>query len=195
MRRLSLSVVAVVGAGLLVAGCGGGGSSKSASSAPATPAPSSGATGVSVIAKSSSLGTILTDGSGRTLYMFAKDTGPKSMCSGACATAWPPATTTGKPTGTGAVSSSKLGETKRSDGMTQITYRGHPLYYFSGDSSPGQTNGNGVTAFGAQWFALSPAGAKAHASASKPAGSSQSSTQSGGSQSSGGGGYSGSSGY
>ena len=171
-----------------MAGCGGSSKSsagKSSSTAAATSAPSSGATGMSVIAKSSGLGTILTDGTGRTLYVFAKDTGTKSTCSGACASAWPPATTSGTPTGGSGVTSSKLGETKRGDGMTQITFAGHPLYYFSGDNAPGQTNGNGVTAFGAQWFALSPAGAKAHAPATKQ----------GSGQTSSGGGYSGSGGY
>jgi len=188
MRRVLISIVAVAGVGAVVAGCGGSSKSsagKSSSTAAATPAPSSGATGMSVIAKSSGLGTILTDGTGRTLYVFAKDTGTKSTCSGACASAWPPATTNGTPTGGSGVTSSKLGETKRGDGMTQVTFAGHPLYYFSGDNAPGQTNGNGVTAFGAQWFALSPAGAKAHASATKQ----------GSGQSSSGGGYSGSGGY
>ncbi|MDQ6914188.1 MAG: hypothetical protein M3155_00065 [Actinomycetota bacterium] len=110
--------------------------------------------------------------------MFAKDRGPKSTCIGACASAWPPLTTSGKPAGGSGVTSSKLGETKRGDGMTQITYQGHPLYYFSGDSAPGQTKGNGVTAFGAQWFALSPAGSKAGAASTQSAGS-QSSKPSG----------------
>ena len=199
MRRVLISIVAVAGVGAVVAGCGGGSgksaAAKSSSTAAVTPAPSNAAAGMSVIAKSSALGTILTDSSGRTLYLFAKDTGTKSTCSGACASAWPPATTTGRPTGGSGVSSSKLGETKRADGMTQITFSGHPLYYFSGDSAAGQTNGNGVTAFGAQWFALSPAGAKAQASATKQPSSQGSSSQSGGSQGSGGGGYSGSGGY
>jgi predicted lipoprotein with Yx(FWY)xxD motif len=109
--------------------------------------------------RSTSLGTILTDGRGFTLYAFEADKGTTSACSGACATAWPPATTTttSPQIGTG-VSQSLVGQTKRADGTTQLTYAGHPVYLFKGDSAPGSTSGQGSTGFGARWDVLTAAG-------------------------------------
>ena len=107
---------------------------------------------------SSKLGPILVDGSGRTLYLFKKDNGTTSSCDGACATAWPPYTTTGTPKAGAGVTASLLGTTKRTDGTTEVTYHGHPLYYFARDSKPGDTNGQNVDAFGAEWYVLSPTG-------------------------------------
>ncbi|MEA2254677.1 MAG: hypothetical protein QOG35_722 [Solirubrobacteraceae bacterium] len=108
--------------------------------------------------RTTKLGKIIVDGSGRTLYMFGKDKGTKSSCSGACATAWPPLLTKGKPkAGTGATAS-KLGTTKRSDGTTQVTYGGHPVYRFKNDAKAGDTNGQGLTAFGGVWYVVSPTG-------------------------------------
>jgi predicted lipoprotein with Yx(FWY)xxD motif len=104
------------------------------------------------------LGTILVDSQGRTIYLFQKDTGTKSACSGDCAVDWPPVTTTGKATVGGGLSTSKVGTTKRPDGTTQITYNGHPLYLFEGDHGAGDANGQGLNAFGAAWYGLSPAG-------------------------------------
>jgi predicted lipoprotein with Yx(FWY)xxD motif len=102
--------------------------------------------------------SFLTDSSGRSLYLFASDTGTRSTCSGACATAWPPLTVKGAPTaGTGATASD-LGTISRSDGTKQVTYAGHPLYYFAGDSAAGQTNGEGSNGFGAPWYLLAPSG-------------------------------------
>jgi predicted lipoprotein with Yx(FWY)xxD motif len=115
--------------------------------------------GVTVEARSTSLGMILVDSSGRTLYLFRKDKGSSSTCYGACAGAWPPLTTKGAPTAGPGVQASLLGRTMRSDGTTEVTYARHPLYYFAGDSAPGQTNGQGVDASGALWFVLSPSGA------------------------------------
>ena len=98
------------------------------------------------------------DGNGRTLYLFEADKGTMSNCDGACASAWPPLTTSGKPTaGTGVVAS-KLGTAKRADGTTGVTYAGHPLYTYAGDGAPGQTAGEGLTDYGAPWYALSVAG-------------------------------------
>ncbi len=103
------------------------------------------------------LGRILVDAHGRTLYLFEKDTGGKSSCSGSCASVWPPLTTSGRPTpGTG-VSDSALGTTS-TGGNTQVTYYGHPLYYYVSDSGPGQAGGQGLTQFGALWYVLSPQG-------------------------------------
>jgi predicted lipoprotein with Yx(FWY)xxD motif len=150
-------VAAVIGMAavvLAVAGCGGTSSSKhAASGASAAHGP-----GASVSLASSKLGKILVDGEGRTLYLFKADTGTASTCDGACASAWPPLTTTGRPTAGPGVSASKLGTTKRSDGTTEITFNGHPLYTFAGDRAPGQTTGQAVDAFGAEWYVLSPAG-------------------------------------
>jgi predicted lipoprotein with Yx(FWY)xxD motif len=103
-------------------------------------------------------GTILVDGKGRTLYLFRKDTKDKSHCSDACAADWPPLLTTGRPKVSGLVRKSLLGTTKRSDGKTQVTYGGHPLYLYVGDVKAGDVNGQGVFAFGARWYAVTPSG-------------------------------------
>ena len=96
---------------------------------------------------------------GRTLYLWHRDRGSKSACTGACAKAWPPLTTHGRPhCGTG-LSPSRLGTTTRTDGSVQVTYNGHPLYYFSGDAATGQTNGEGSPAYGSLWDVVSAAGA------------------------------------
>ena len=144
---------------LVIAGCGGGEDQATAASNSSN---SSSTVGVS---DAGGLGKILVDSQGRTLYMFQKDTGSMSNCSGACAEDWPPTTTSGKPTGGDGVTASMLGTTKRSDGTTQVTYNGHPLYRFSGDQSAGDTGGQGLFEFGANWYVLSPAGKAVTASA------------------------------
>jgi predicted lipoprotein with Yx(FWY)xxD motif len=111
-------------------------------------------------ARNSRLGKILVDSRSRTLYLFKKDRGTKSACFGACATFWPPLRVSGKPTVGRGVKASKVGTTKRSDGKPQITYNHHPLYRFAQDKKPGDTHGEGLTAFGGRWFAVSPAGAQ-----------------------------------
>jgi predicted lipoprotein with Yx(FWY)xxD motif len=158
---------------LTIAACGGGGAATAA-----TPTTSSGAPATVGVA-STGLGSILVNSSGRTLYLFKADVGTKSACTGACAAAWPPLLVTGKPTAGAGLTASKLGTTTRSGGKQQVTYNGHPLYLFVQDHKPGQTTGQGVTAFGDPWFALTPAGNQASGSASS----------SGGGASSGGGGY------
>jgi predicted lipoprotein with Yx(FWY)xxD motif len=114
-----------------------------------------------VSATSTMLGTILVDGSGRTLYLFAKDQPNQSACAGACAAAWPVDQTSGTPKAGSGVKASLLGTITRSDGSTQVTYNKHPLYYFARDSGAGQQNGQGVDAFGAKWFVVTPAGGAA----------------------------------
>jgi predicted lipoprotein with Yx(FWY)xxD motif len=104
------------------------------------------------------LGRILVDGRGMTLYLFEKDTGMKSTCDGSCAKFWPPVTTTGAAKAGSGLDAGKLGTTARSDGETEVTYNGHPLYYYAGDKQPGDTTGEGLNAFGALWYVLSPAG-------------------------------------
>ena len=131
-----------------------GGYGASSSSAPAS------AAAVTVTTGTSSLGTILTGATGRALYLFEKDTGGKPACSGACAQGWPPLLTTGTPAAVAGVSMSLLGTVKRADGTVQVTYAGHPLYYFVGDTKPGDIKGEGSQAFGAGWDLISPAGKK-----------------------------------
>ena len=126
---------------------------------------STASTAASVKLKATSLGKILADGHGRTLYLFEQDKGPKSTCFGACAAAWPPLTTQAKPTAGAGVAAAKLGTIKRTGG-SEVTYAGHPLYLYAGDSAPGQTNGQGLDQFGAEWYALSGAGHKVEQGAS-----------------------------
>ena len=129
------------------------------SSALASSHPASG--GAKVAAASSKLGRILVDGRGRTLYLFVKDAKHgRSACAGQCAAFWPPLLTAGKPHAAAGAKASKLGTTRRADGRLQVTYSHHPLYTFVKDTRKGQTNGQGVNAFGAEWNALSPTGVK-----------------------------------
>jgi predicted lipoprotein with Yx(FWY)xxD motif len=170
--RLFGGVVALPVAALAIAACGSSGGGSSASSTPAPPTNASGASVTVGTASSGSLGSILVNSQGRTLYLFQGDKGTTSNCNGACATAWPPATATGAPTGGSGVTASLLGTTTRSDGTTQVTYNGHPLYRFSGDPQPGNTNGQGVNAFGALWYAVSPSGNQASSGSSSSSSSS-----------------------
>jgi predicted lipoprotein with Yx(FWY)xxD motif len=149
-------------AALAVAGCGGSGSA-----APPTTKDGRAATlGVA----DDSIGKVLVNSQGRTLYVFNKDSGTQSTCTGACAVNWPPLRANGKPTvGTGA-NASLATSTPQSGGRSQITYNGHPLYLFKGDQKAGQTNGEGLTAFGGQWFAVSPAGNQVSPTTAAPAG-------------------------
>ena len=148
-------------AALAVAACGGGGSAATA----ATPKTTSGASATVGVANSS-LGSILVNSTGHTLYLFKADSSTISACTGACATAWPPLLANGTPTAGTGLTASKLGTITRSGGTHQVTYNGHPLYLFIKDTKPGQTTGQGVTAFGAAWFALTPSGSQASAPAS-----------------------------
>jgi predicted lipoprotein with Yx(FWY)xxD motif len=157
--RALIGLVALVALVLVVAGCGGGGSSGAygASSPASTPTKSGDA---SVKLASSKLGRILVDAQGRTLYLFEADKGAMSACDGACASVWPPLTTKTPPhAGTG-IAASKLGTSERGDGSTEVTYNGHPLYTYAGDSAPGQTSGQGIDGFGAEWYVISAAGDK-----------------------------------
>jgi len=106
------------------------------------------------------LGRIVVDVRGRSLYLFEKDTHGRSACSGVCAAYWPPLLTNGKPTAIKGASPALIGSIGRADGSRQVTYAGHPLYFFSGDTGRGQTNGEGLKDFGAGWYVLTPAGAK-----------------------------------
>jgi predicted lipoprotein with Yx(FWY)xxD motif len=107
------------------------------------------------------LGMVLVDSNGMTLYDFHKDKGTTSSCYGPCAEGWPPMLTEGEPTVGNGASASKLGTTERKDGTMQVTYAGHPLYTFVEDKKPGEANGNDISAFGGQWYALKGSGEEA----------------------------------
>lgn len=165
-------LIAVVALALVAAGCGssdnnsssgGGGGVYGGGSSTKTTATSSGGSGVVSVSDNAKLGKILVDSQGNTLYLFEKDkqNSGSSTCSGACAQVWPPYTTNGSPKGQKGASASKLGTIKRGDGTTEVSYNGWPLYTYAGDKTPGDTNGNDFTQFGAQWYALTTAGVKA----------------------------------
>jgi predicted lipoprotein with Yx(FWY)xxD motif len=122
------------------------------SPAPATTTP------VTVESHSGRLGSFLTDETGKALYVYAPDTSTKSACAGQCLSVWPPLTTGNTlPTASGGVTADKLGTIARADGIKQVTYAGHPLYYFAGDTGSGQTNGQGIAG---KWSLLTPSGTR-----------------------------------
>jgi predicted lipoprotein with Yx(FWY)xxD motif len=168
--RFALLALAALALGIAAAGCGGSSSSSATPAASGTNASSgsSGAYGygggggsstsssaVTVKTASSPLGTILVDQDGKTLYLFEADSMNKSNCSGGCLTLWPPVMASGKATAGSGVSAGMIGT---ATGSSQVTYAGHPLYWFSGDTAAGDTNGEGLTDFGGAWYAVSPAG-------------------------------------
>ena len=162
LHRPLVALVALGAVGTLAAGCGNGSGSGgygSGGSGGTTSPAGSGRSGVATVtAASSKLGVVLVDGSGRTLYLFEKDQPNQSACAGACAAAWPVDQSSGTPKAGSGVTASMLGTIKRSDNTTQVTYNKHPLYYYAGDSGAGQHNGQGLNAFGAKWYAVTPAG-------------------------------------
>jgi predicted lipoprotein with Yx(FWY)xxD motif len=166
-RRMLLALLAVVAAAAVVAACSSSGtSSTSGSTSGSSPAA---ATAGSL--KTATIGgaTVLTNANGFTLYSFAPDTPTKSNCNGTCAQNWPPLK--GPATASGVTGT--FGTIKRSDGSTQASFDGHPLYTFAGDTSPGQNNGNGLNAAGGLWHEITTSG-------TAPAGSSSSGSGSGG---------------
>ena len=116
--------------------------------------------GAAVNVRTGSLGKMLVNGHGHTLYLFQKDVDGKSHCSSSCAAFWPPLLTSGKPHAGAGATQSLLGTTRRADGRLQVTYRGHPLYTFVLDTKAGQTKGEALNKFGAVWNAVSPNGSK-----------------------------------
>jgi predicted lipoprotein with Yx(FWY)xxD motif len=119
------------------------------------------ASGVTIQTAHTSLGTVLTDGKGITVYLFEADTTTKPTCYGQCVAVWPPLVTSGAPLSGVGAKASLLGTVRRTDGKMQVTYAGHPLYYFSGSKKPGDVSGQGVNGFGAHWDAVRPTGAQA----------------------------------
>ena len=165
-RRVAELCLGVAALALAVAACSGSasnGTTTPASAAASAAAPP--ATGQAITAQATSLGVILVDGSGRTVYEFANDTNGTSACVGACAANWPPvAAPSPLPTSLPGVTG-QLGTITRQDGSSQLTVAGHPLYTFAGDSAPGQTNGQGKTLDGGLWTVSSAAGAPVTAAA------------------------------
>jgi predicted lipoprotein with Yx(FWY)xxD motif len=123
------------------------------------------AQGTSVQVGSSKLGRILVDAHGKTLYLWAHDKGHTSTCNGQCAKYWPPLITSGKPKAGAGTRSGLLGTSRRSDGRTQVTYHGHPLYSFAGDKRVGDVKGEGLTGFGGRWDPISATGTAVRAAA------------------------------
>jgi predicted lipoprotein with Yx(FWY)xxD motif len=143
----AVALLAVAGvAGFLVAGTSANGATQSKGT---------------VSLRATSLGKILVDSRGRTLYLFEKDKSGRSACSGQCAKFWPPLVSAAKPTAGTGVKASLLGRTKRADGRMQVTYNKHPLYTFLQDTKAGQTKGQDYSAFGADWYAVTAKGVKA----------------------------------
>jgi predicted lipoprotein with Yx(FWY)xxD motif len=168
MRKRTVHTVAMVGAAIAVAGCGSSSSGSSSSSA-TTPAPAGStaaaqaapkSTGVRVSVRKVSFGKVLVGPNGHTVYLFLKDKGTKSNCSGKCAHVWTPLVTTGRPQAASGLTASMLATTKRANGTTQVTYGGHPLYFYEDDKRPGTTEGEGSKEFGAEWYAVGPNGKK-----------------------------------
>jgi predicted lipoprotein with Yx(FWY)xxD motif len=175
VRHLSIFAASTLAiAGLAIAGCGSSGGSSSGktesngypTTSAATTAKSTAATGATgagtaITTEHTPLGTVLAAGPKHlTVYLFAADTGSTSTCSGACAQVWPPVTTTGAPKAEGEAVAADLGTTTRSEGTKQVTYKGHPLYWYVSDSKAGETTGQGVQSFGAAWWVLAPSGSE-----------------------------------
>ena len=150
------AAAAVPLAALAVAGCGGGSDGNSAAITP--PETSSGGAATIGLANEGKLGKVLVDKSGNTLYLFEKDTAGKSACTGACAINWPPLSAAGKPVAGEGADAAAIGTITRSDGKTQVTYHGHPLYRYTGDSRAGDAVGQGLNAFGAEWYVVAKGG-------------------------------------
>jgi predicted lipoprotein with Yx(FWY)xxD motif len=145
--KLLVALGVIAGAALLVAAASG-----------STATPSRAWKGALVALRKTTLGAILVDARGRTLYVFEKDRNGKSACDTACVSYWPPLISGVKPRAGAGVHGFMLGVTKRQDGRRQVTYAGHLLYRFAGDKTAGQTTGEGLTNFGAEWYALAATG-------------------------------------
>ena len=156
MIKPALLAFAPVAAAVAIAGCGG--SSDGTGYSKAGPSQTAGNATPAVALAPSKFGRILVGSGGRTLYDFVADTTMASTCYGACASLWPPLTVSGAPKAGPGVRASLLGTTKRTDGRTEVTYNGHPLYYYAGDTKPGDTTGQDINQFGALWYVLTASG-------------------------------------
>lgn len=171
-RRSATVAAALALVALVAAGCGG--SSNKASTTTTSAASASTAAGVAAVTvqtRSGSLGTYLTDGNGRTLYLLTADHGSTSTCSGGCAGVWPPLMASGTPKAGSGASSGDLSSAAGPNGK-QVTYAGHPLYYYSGDSKAGDVNGQGISSYGGQWWVVGADGKAIQTSGGSSGGSS-----------------------
>jgi len=162
MQSKLFLAAAIVFMAVIVSACGDTTPSATATSPSPAPSPASSpaaAAATIMVATDAKPGTILVDGNGKTVYLFVADKGTASTCYTSCATFWPPVLTSGAPKAGSGAQASLLGTTKRTDGTTEVTYAGHPLYYFLNDKKAGDTTGQGVNGFGALWWAMSPSGA------------------------------------
>jgi predicted lipoprotein with Yx(FWY)xxD motif len=133
-----------------------------AATAPSTTPPSVGSTDIVIKTADSEFGTMLFDRRGQAIYLFGKEATSTPRCYGACAEAWPPVLTEGMPRSVGKVMARQLGTTPRSDGSSQVTYAGHPLYYYAHEG-PGEVLCHNVVEFGGRWLVVTPAGTPAPA--------------------------------
>ena len=166
-RRLTVSALAVLAAGVvaLVIAVSGGSASKAKATMKSTPPSGGGSLGV----KHTALGNILVDGKGRPLYLFLADKPNRSTLSQAGLAVWPADTSATKPGVGGGISAAHVASVKQANGRRQVTFYGHPLYYFVGDRSAGETNGQGLKEFGALWYVVSSRGAAITVAKSTPA--------------------------
>jgi predicted lipoprotein with Yx(FWY)xxD motif len=174
MKRLGVAILAAAALALAIGACGSSSKKKSSSSASTTPAPAAqaptstqassgkgyGPSGVKVGLQKVSFGSVLVGPNSHTVYLFLKDKGTTSQCNGKCAVVWAPLTTSGQPQAGSGLKSSLLSTSKRKDGTMQVTYGGHPLYYYDDDKKPGMTEGEGKKEFGAEWYAVGSDGKK-----------------------------------
>lgn len=174
------AVVALAGLALLVAGCGSSSNSGTTGASTSSNKPAAHAVGLTISTAHGSAGTYLTGAGGRAVYLFASDTPSKSTCTATCAQNWPPLIARATPKAGSGVTAANLTMITRSGGVKQVAYKGHPLYYYIGDSGSGQTNGQGSSAYGAKWWLVSPAGAAITSGGSSSGGSSSGGYGSGG---------------
>jgi predicted lipoprotein with Yx(FWY)xxD motif len=161
MRRPLSLVLGASAVAAVVAGCGGGSPASTTAAGYGASAAPAAAVGAKVATRTTRLGRVLVDGRGRTLYLFEKDKGTASACDGACASVWPPVTIrAGKGRAGTGVRAARLGTTRRDDGRTELTYAGHPLYTYAGDTRVGDVKGQALDQFGAEWYVLTPSGRK-----------------------------------
>src|SRR5438477_5869948 len=166
--RMLLALLAVAAAAAVLAACSSSGTTSAGGSGSGSTGTSTPAAATTGNLKTTTIGgaTVLTNAKGFTLYSFAPDTSTKSNCNGTCAQNWPPVK--GPATASGVKGT--FGTIKRSDGSTQATFDGHPLYTFVGDTAPGQAKGNGLNAAGGLWHEITTSGAAAPAGSSSPGG-------------------------
>ncbi len=165
MRSSLVAIAALLTLVLGAAACGDDESSNAATTeaattatAPPEPASTARRRGKAIKVAGSRYGRMLFDGRGRAIYLFTREKGSTSRCYGQCAVAWPPVYTNGRPRARDGVDGDLLGTTRRRGGRRQVTYNGHPLYYYVTDTKPGQITCQDITEFGGTWLVVAPSG-------------------------------------